>query len=274
MIRQAIIMAAGMGLRLEGRTAEMPKGFLEIGGLSIVEWSIKKLFAAGIEEIIIGTGHCAEWYARLARRYAGLNLVHNESYASTGSMNTLARCAGKAEGPALILESDLIYDDIGLFALINDPRPNVILASGKTNSGDEVYLEADGDLRLLGNSKRKDDLGSICGELVGITKLDKKVLDAMAAFQSAHSADQPRMDYEAAMSAVSRDALGGKLPADYAIAIRKIEHYAWQEIDDESHYTRAREQVYPRITENESLGTVRREALLNPGPSTTTEEGS
>ncbi|MDR1900501.1 MAG: 2-aminoethylphosphonate--pyruvate transaminase [Treponema sp.] len=271
MIRQAIIMAAGMGLRLKDRTAEMPKGFLETGGLPIVEWSVKKLVAAGVEEIIIGTGHCAEWYARLAERYSCVTLVHSGAYATTGSMGTLALCAEKAAGPALILESDLIYDDIGLFVLINDPRPNVILASGKTGSGDEVYLEADGEGRLLGNSKKKEDLGSVYGELVGITKLDKKVLDAMAAFYRSRSGDQPRMDYEAAMSALSRDALGGKCPEEYAFSIRKIDHYVWQEIDDESHYARAREYTYPRIVENESLRTVRRELLLNPGPATTSD---
>jgi 2-aminoethylphosphonate-pyruvate transaminase len=271
MIRQAIIMAAGMGLRLQGRTADMPKGFLEAGGLPIVEWSVKKLIAAGVEEIIIGTGYRSGWYAALAERYSCVTLVHNDRYAATGSMGTLALCAGKAAGPVLILESDLIYDDIGLFVLINDPRPNVILVSGKTNSGDEVYVEADGEGRLLGNSKRKEDLHSVYGELVGISKLEKEVLDAMIAFRDAHLDDQPRMDYEAALSAVSRDALEGKFPGEYAAGIRKIEYYAWQEIDDESHYNRARELIYPRIVENESLRTVRREVLLNPGPATTTD---
>jgi 2-aminoethylphosphonate-pyruvate transaminase len=263
-------MAAGMGLRLQARTADKPKGFLEAGGLPIVEWSVKKLVAAGIEEIIIGTGHCAGWYAALAERYSCITLVHNDRYAATGAMGTLALCTGRVAGPALILESDLIYDDIGLFVLINDPRPNVVLASGKTNSGDEVYLEADGEGWLLGNSKRKEDLHSIYGELVGISKLEKEVLDAMIAFRDAHLDDQPRMDYEAALSAVSRDALEGKLPREYTIGIRKVEHYVWQKIDDESHYSRARELIYPRIVENESLRMVRREVLLNPGPATTT----
>jgi 2-aminoethylphosphonate-pyruvate transaminase len=271
MIQQAIIMAAGMGTRFKDRTLVMPKGFLEIGPFPIVEWSVKKLIAAGVEEIIIGTGHCAEWYERLALRYSNITLVRNDDYASTGSMGTLALCAEKARGPVLVLESDLIYDDIGLFVLINDERPNLILASGKTSSGDEVYLEADGEQRLLGNSKKKEDLSSIYGELVGITKLEKPVLDAMTAYCRANTAGQPRMEYESAMSAVSREALAEKLPGERAIAIRKIEYYAWREIDDENHYAMARDLIYPRIIENESLRRVRREVLLNPGPATTAD---
>jgi 2-aminoethylphosphonate-pyruvate transaminase len=263
-------MAAGMGARLKDRTAAMPKGFLEIGGISLAEWSVKKLIAAGIEEIIIGTGFCAEWYAGLASEYSCITLVNNENYASSGSMETLARCAPKARGPVLVLESDLIYDGIGLFVLINDPRPNVILASGKTDSGDEVYLEADGDRYLLGNSKKREELGSVYAELVGITKLDKETLDAMSAYYQARR-DQGRMEYETAMSAVSRDALGGGLTRGRAIGIRKIEHYLWREIDDENHYAMARDRIYPRIVENESLRAVRREVLLNPGPATTSD---
>ena len=60
MIRQAVIMAGGLGSRLGNMTADMPKGFLEVP-TPIVEQSIDKLIAHGIEEIIIGTGHCSEW---------------------------------------------------------------------------------------------------------------------------------------------------------------------------------------------------------------------
>jgi 2-aminoethylphosphonate-pyruvate transaminase len=264
-------MAAGMGTRLKDKTADKPKGFLEIGGLSLAERSVQKLIAAGVEEIIIGTGHRAEWYGKLAERYPCITLEQNDAYASTGSMGTLVCCAARARGPVLVLESDLIYDDIGLFVLINDPRPNVLLASGKTNSGDEVYLEADSEGRLLGHSKKREELGSVYAELVGITKLDRETLSAMTAYCKAHEGDRPGMEYEEAMSAVSREALGGKAPAAQAIAIRKIEHYAWHEIDDESHYAAAMQEVYPRIAENESLRAVRREVLLNPGPATTTD---
>ena len=260
-------MAAGLGSRLKGRTASMPKGFLEVDGIAIVERSVQKLFAAGIEEIIIGTGHCSEWYERLAEKYHCITLVKNERYADTGSMGTLACCASKVHGDVLILESDLIYDDIGLFALLNDPGNNVILASGATKSGDEVYLEADFEGYLIAHSKKLSEISSVYGELVGITRLSKNALDYMVAFCSEHITDLPKMEYETAMSAISRGVSGIR----EKIYIRKIEHYVWREIDDESHLEMAINQVYPVIKENESLRKVRREVLLNPGPATTTD---
>ena len=263
MIAQAVIMAGGLGSRLGERTKDMPKGFLEIGGMPIVEQSVKKLIAAGIEEIIIGTGYHKEYYESLAKKYSCISLAHNSDYANTGSMGTLAACAPLVKGDFLLLESDLLYDSIGLNVLINEPRKNVILSSGKTNSGDEVYLQVDNDCNLVKHSKKKEELSSVYSELVGITKLTKNTLDLMVSYMNEHKKDIPKMEYEVAMSAISSSGHG--------IGVRKVEYYTWCEIDDENHLKRAKEQIYPHIAENESIRGIRREVLLNPGPATTTD---
>ncbi len=265
MIRQAVIMAGGLGSRLKERTTLMPKGFIEIDGTPMVEQSIRKLFSVGVEEIIIGTGHCREWYEELAKRYPSIKLAHNERYAETGSMGTLAVCAPLVYGDFLLLESDLIYDIAGLRVLINDSHKNTILASGETKSGDEVYLEASEDGFLKKHSKKIGEIGALSGELTGITKLTKATLDKMVLYMNTHLSDQPKMEYESAMSAVSSSEKENK------IFIRKIENYLWREIDDETHLEMAEKNIYPKIKEAESLLAIRREVLLNPGPATTTD---
>ncbi len=264
MIRQAVIMAAGLGSRLKGRTEAMPKGFLEIEGQAIVEMSVQKLFACGVENIVIGTGHCFEWYERLAARYSGITLVHNPDYATTGSMATLALCARSISSDALVLESDLIYDSAGLFALVNDNRKNVILASGATKSGDEVYLEADKSGILIRHSKKASDLGSIHSELVGISRISRQALDEMVSYYESQLSIQPKMEYETAMSAVSSQ-------GNNTFAIHKIDGLLWREIDDETHLEMAVNTVFPAIKTAEAMRSVRREVLLNPGPATTTD---
>jgi 2-aminoethylphosphonate-pyruvate transaminase len=256
-------MAGGLGSRLGEQTKDMPKGFLEIGGTPMVEQSVRKLIGAGIEEIIIGTGHHREYYEELAKRYPCIKLAHNPSYKDTGSMGTLAACAPLVEGDFLLLESDLLYDSIGLNVLINDPRRDVILSSGRTDSGDEVYLQVDGEENLVRHSKNKSDLESVFSELVGITKLTKETLGLMVDYMEYHRHDCPKMEYEVAMSGVSS---GG-----HAIAVRKVNYYTWCEIDDANHLKRALELIYPHIVENESIRGIRREVLLNPGPATTTD---
>jgi 2-aminoethylphosphonate-pyruvate transaminase len=254
-----------MGTRLKERTGAMPKGFVPVAGVPVVEQSVRKLFAAGIEEIIIGTGHCADWYERLAARYAGITLAHNPHYARTGSMETLACCASAVKrsgsGGVILLESDIIYDAHGLTALRNDPHENAVLASGATHGGDEVYLEQDGAGFLTGCSKDPGALTRIAGELTGISRVSKATLDAMVA--CARDSANPALDYETVLARVS--ASGPR-----RVFVRVIARYLWQEIDDESHLARA-EALAPAIAESESLLKIRREVLLNPGPATTTD---
>ncbi len=262
MVKQAVIMAGGLGSRLKGRTVDMPKGFIEIDRNPMVEMSIQKLIEAGIEHIIIGTGHCNEFYDDLAKKYHIITTIKNDNYANTGSMGTLEVCAPLVTGDFLLLESDLVYDSISLSVLLNDPRKNVILASGKTKSGDEVYLESDENNNLVNLSKNPDALKAISAELVGITKLTKQKLSQMCIHAEKHHSDLPFMEYEHAMIATLDET---------PIAINKVEYLAWREIDDESHLEMAIKEVYPRIKENEALRKIRREVLLNPGPATTTD---
>ena len=64
-------------------------------------------------------------------------------------------------------------------------------------------------------------------------------------------------------------------PADsyssYNVYYKESSASAWTEIDDEAMLDRALNQIWPRISENESLRAIKREVLLNPGPSTTSD---
>ena len=262
MIRQAVIVAGGLGSRFGDRTKLMPKGFIEIDGIPMVERSVKKLIEAGIEEIIIGTGHCSEYYDELAKKYHVIKTVRNDNYANTSSMGTLEVCVPYIKGDFILLESDLIYDAVGLKVLQNDKRANVILASGKSNSHDEVYLAADENYILNEVSKNKEIIPEPAGELVGITKISKSCLEKMMTYYKS-SPDLIKLDYESALKYVSINC--------EPVFVRKIEYYAWTEIDDESMLDRALNEIYPRIKENEDINGIRREVLLNPGPATTTD---
>ncbi|ADY12112.1 2-aminoethylphosphonate aminotransferase [Sphaerochaeta globosa] len=263
MIREAVIVGAGLGSRLKDMTKDRPKGFLELNGTYLVEMSVRKLIEHGIERIIIGTGYCNEWYDELAKKYPAIETVHNANYSGTGSMGTLEVCASLVSGDFVLLESDLLYDSVALFTLLNDPHRNVVLGSGATNSGDEVYIAVDERQEVWAISKKLEIIGNPFTELVGISKLSYRTLQAMCRFAASHHHDMPKMEYEAALVGAQR--MGEHL------YVRKVEYLAWREIDDASHLQMAINHILPRILENESLRQVRREVLLNPGPATTTD---
>ena len=86
-ITQAVILAAGMGVRLKELNNGIPKGFISLeDGKPIIENSIETLLAYGIRDIIIVTGFMNEYYEDLCSRYPQIKTTRNEKYSETGTM--------------------------------------------------------------------------------------------------------------------------------------------------------------------------------------------
>lgn len=239
-VKHAVIMAAGMGTRLRTKHADTPKGFLELGGTSLIERSILNLERAGVTDIVIVTGHLAQHYEELAARNEGLiRTVHNPEFADSGSMYSLYCARDLIDDDFLLLESDLVYEARALDVLIESDAPDAILLSGPTNAGDEVYVEAP-DGQLVAMSKDRSKLGSVAGELVGISKISRglfalmKHLSAEAFEQSLHYSYEEGCLVDAARN--------------WEIACPVVADLIWGEIDDPSHLDRAVNELLPRLT--------------------------
>ena len=63
--RNAIILAAGFGMRMIPINKEIPKAFLEVKGETLIERLIKQLHEAGIKEIYIVVGFMKEKFEYL-----------------------------------------------------------------------------------------------------------------------------------------------------------------------------------------------------------------
>jgi 2-aminoethylphosphonate-pyruvate transaminase len=239
-VTTAVILAAGMGTRLKARGTEAPKGFLTMGSLPIIRESLDRLRAAGIEEIFIVTGHLSQFYDELADSSEGrIQTIKNEQYAESGSMFSLAKLRYTLNTSFLLLESDLIYESRALKTLLEDPRPDVMLASGFTGSRDEVWTWADKKGNLTGLSKNRNDKAEPpAGELVGISKISPDFFAVM--LEEADKAFQTslKIEYETCMAAAAN-----RVP----MAVKVVPDLLWAEIDDESHLERARTSVYPKI---------------------------
>jgi choline kinase len=237
----AIILAAGMGVRIRGLVDDRPKGLIEIGGETLVGRSLRLLRAAGIRRITIVVGHGAGHYEELARGQSDIDLIRNEQFATTGSMASLACALAVVKRDVLVLESDLIYEARGLIELLAVAATDATLASGPTGAGDEVWVYAPGG-RLVALSKDVHELAGVDGEFVGITRLSsggaEEMLDVFEAFVRTHG--HARMDYEtAALVAVARS-----LP----IAVHLISDLCWGEIDDQRQFERVVTRVWPVLS--------------------------
>ena len=243
MVKEAVILAAGMGSRLGDKNDQKPKGFLKLGRQSIIEESINKLIKNGIEKIWIVTGYQSQYFDELTSDYNSIiRLVCNTEYDQSGTLHSLSMVSGKVSPPFLLLESDIIFEYRAIDVILNHQSENCILLSGFSDCGDEVFVETSREELVL-MSKDTNELGSPpAGELVGITKVGKELFEKIMQFYISDEKNK-LADYETdALVAVA------KLTS---IPCLKIEDLIWTEIDDQGHLKRAREKIYPMVVETD-----------------------
>ena len=230
-ITQAVILAAGMGVRLKELNRGIPKGFISLADdVPIIEHSIEALLVCGISDIIIVTGFMDEYYENLRSKYPQIKTVRNEKFSETGTMYSLW-CARKLiNTDFILLESDLIFETRAISELLKSRVKNSLLITGKTEAGDEVYVEADGDL-VKQISKNKKVLGSIVGEFIGVSRLsyDFYLKLIPIAEESFESDLKVSYDMDCFVTVADKTPLG----------FLKIENLLWAEIDDALQLKRA-----------------------------------
>jgi 2-aminoethylphosphonate-pyruvate transaminase len=181
----------------------------------------------------------AEYYQRLQDQYADLvQIIHNERYADSGSMYSLFLAKSAVEGPFLLLESDLVYEQRALSVLLNDAAPNVLLVSGRTEAGDEFYVEATEGFLKNASKDRKALAGTVIGEWVGITKLSRSFFLEMSRHAEKILRDRLRLDYEDSLIATA---------SSVPVRCELVEDLLWSEIDNEAQLLRVIDGIYPLI---------------------------
>lgn len=86
--KNAIILAAGYGMRMVPINTEEPKGLLEVKGETLIERLIKQLHEVGIKNIEIVVGFMKEHYEFLIDKYH-VNLVVNSHYKDWNNIYSL-----------------------------------------------------------------------------------------------------------------------------------------------------------------------------------------
>lgn len=73
---KAIILSAGLGTRLKPLTDNIPKALIPIGGVPLLEITIRKLISSGFDEIIINTHHFGQQIVDfvVSKNYFGIHI--------------------------------------------------------------------------------------------------------------------------------------------------------------------------------------------------------
>lgn len=245
---QAVILAAGVGGRINNEKTALPKGLIDLGGKPLLEYSLAALNQYGITDVIMVVGF---EHAKIRNRFGSvfrdikIEYVLNEKYAETGSMYSFTLVQEKIEDEIILLESDLIYDPRAIYRILNADHQNCILVTALSGSGDEVYICANGkqEITELGKEIPRSRRENAIGELAGISRYGANFLGHLFKhFQHDIAAGRLDYHYETCVFKTSRHT-----EPVYALLADDL---VWYEIDTLQDLAKARVQIYPMIREN------------------------
>lgn len=241
-VTKAVILAAGMGMRLEsGDNKVIPAGFVKINGKSLIEISMEKLINNGIEEIIIVTGHLNKYYEDLKEKYKEVTTIKNEKFESNGSMLSLALADRYINEDFILIESDLIYEEIAIKEIQYTQLKDCTLLSDITEHDDVVFVEVKNN-NLCKISKSRHSLSSIYGEMVGITKISNSLYKKM--LREYEKSTNPFYHYEYALEDLAKE---------HNVGIIKLEDFVWADIDNAEDIKRVKEKVLPILKSRDEI---------------------
>lgn len=97
----AIILAAGFGMRMVPINFLTPKALLEVNGQKLIDRLIKQIKAAGVDDITVVVGFMKESFEYLIDEY-GVELVVNEEYAVKNNLHSLLLVADRIHNTYIV----------------------------------------------------------------------------------------------------------------------------------------------------------------------------
>ena len=103
--KQAVILAAGVGMRMVPINVQVSKGLLEVHGEPLIERIIRQLHEVKITDIKVVVGFMKEQYEYLIDKW-DVELIYNKHYADRNNLYSLAKAA-EALDNAYIIPCDI-----------------------------------------------------------------------------------------------------------------------------------------------------------------------
>ena len=231
---QAIILAAGMGKRLKELTKENTKCMVKVNGVALIDRMLHQIEKHSISRIVIVVGYEGQ---KLISFIESLNInipilfINNPIYDRTNNIYSLGLAKELlVEDDTLLLESDLIFEDAVLDAILDDDRDTLALVDKYESwmDGTCVKLSEDDTIESFVPGK-KFIFDDICKyyKTVNIYKFSKHFSEThyvpfLTAYQSALGENEY---YEQVLRVLT-------MLDDSIIKAKRLEGQKWYEIDD------------------------------------------
>ena len=231
---QAIILAAGMGKRLKDLTQNNTKCMVKVNGVTLIDRMLHQIEKQHLSRIVIVVGYEGQ---KLIDYIATLDIqtpivyVNNPIYDKTNNIYSLALAKDwLCKEDTLLFESDLIFEDAVIDALVKDPRETLALVDKYESwmDGTCVKLSADDDIEAFvpGKKFKFNEIDSYY-KTVNIYKFSKHFSEThyvpfLDAYQSALGQNEY---YEQVLRVIT-------MLDEPGIKAKRLNGQLWYEIDD------------------------------------------
>ncbi|MBO4864470.1 MAG: aminotransferase class I/II-fold pyridoxal phosphate-dependent enzyme [Eubacterium sp.] len=231
---QAIILAAGMGKRLKDLTKDNTKCMVKVNGVTLIDRLLHQLDNRGLSRVVIVIGYEGQ---KLRDYIATLDIkteiiyVENEIYDKTNNIYSLALAQDwLCKEDTLLFESDIIFEDAVLDALIEDPRDTLALVDKYEPWMDGTCVKLADDDKIISFVPGKSfDFNDTSGyyKTVNIYKFSQYFSEThyvpfLDAYQKALGENEY---YEQVLRVIA-------MLDDPAIKAKRLDGQKWYEIDD------------------------------------------
>ncbi len=110
-IRQAMVLAAGLGTRMRPITDTIPKPLVKIAGRPMIDYALDALAEAGVEQVVVNVHHHADQMEAHLQNYRKLEiLISDERKALMNNGGGLAKGLKLlGRNPVFVMNSDLFW---------------------------------------------------------------------------------------------------------------------------------------------------------------------
>ncbi len=222
---KAIILAAGVGKRLQEKGKEIPKCFIEIAGKKLIDRYMDSLIECGIKDVVFVVGYKADLIKDyLLSNYKNVNLYFelNEGF-TKGNIISAYMARSHFDNPFILMDADVAFP-VELFKKLvsSDKRDCLLLDTGFNNDDEEMKLGAENGRVLEINRTLTEDY-PIQGEGVGFFKCSTATGNIFRSIMKDYIDNGEEMlEYETALNDTMKKA---------EIGYELVDGLPWTEID-------------------------------------------
>lgn len=240
-MREAVILAAGQGSRLNGAADGLPKCLLPVGDRPLIEHNVRAMQAVGIERIHVVVGYGADQVMQTLNGVC--EYIFNDKYDSTNSLYSLWLAREKVQGAFLLMNGDVLAHP-EIFSRLASEHQSALAYDSSSGFDDEHMKVSVHNGYLTAIDKMMPSRDS-CGENVGVLRFTSRAGEALF-----NEAD--RLVRAGHLTTWAPRAVGA-IADRVAIRCIDVADLPWIEIDYCEDLDRARSQVWPSI-QSHSVG--------------------